>query len=576
MAAGYGRPGAMSEPKGWPSPTSQGVALRVAGAGSREEDPVAAFLLELVEGKRDLQARLQLPPGSPAKETSRLLNRFLDEIAQLLRGVDDQTNRVGVGAAKNIRGIAVTAKEQSRETEAAAGSLSQARQAGEEVADAAGRASETSQQTLRVSMKGQEAVAAVVARVEGSRRTAQDSAETVARLIDHSTEIDKITETIQDIADQTNLLALNAAIEAARAGEHGRGFAVVASEVRKLSERTRESTKEIFRTVKGLQSEMRDLASVIQRNLQEVELAAGEASSSRATLTEISDLARRSTDEMGSVAAANQEMAATIDDVAARVGKLNESAGEMAKSVEASATSQEIGSATMEIHRLLARYRLGTLTEQVREWTMECAEEIRALMERAVDERRVSLDQLVAWRYQEIQGSMIQRVGRLFDVRRVPPEGFSPPKYATSWDHLLDAEVRTILDKYLAKDRRLNNVCIPDVNGYNFTHLTKYCPAWREDPKVDSVFNRAKWITDYPVVLHAARVGLKRWDKVPKRASRPQFLAAGVDPDQPLPPDTFLLQTQARDTGDTVCDMAVPFYVKGKRYGAVRIGFLAE
>jgi len=79
-------------------------------------------------------------PGSQSAELALLLNRFVADVSKLLIAVDDQTNQVGVGSAKSIRKIASIAREQSEETEGAAQSLIQARQAGTEVAEAAGAA----------------------------------------------------------------------------------------------------------------------------------------------------------------------------------------------------------------------------------------------------------------------------------------------------------------------------------------------------------------------------------------------------------------------------------------------------
>ena len=216
---------------------------------------------------------------------------------------------------------------------------------------------------------------------------------------------------------------------------------------------------------------------------------------------------------------------------------------------------------------------LGAFFGQVRAWGDEFARDVEVTLDDAVDRARVHLDDLFDANYVELKGAAIRSLARLFDVERVGVEGFAPPKYRTLYDQLIDEALAPICDCYAARDPRLVFASVTDLNGFA---VMVPAPLRRDitgDRLRDLEGNRVKRIFEDAVGLQAARVGLDRASDVPRRAPRSALLRRGIDLQRPPGARSFMLQTYPRDTGGIYHDVAFPVYVKGQRFGSVRLAY---
>ena len=390
----------------------------------------------------------------------------------------------------------------------------------------------------------QSATSAAVGEITQSRTAVETAVRHIAELIEAVGRIElrlgdvgtalaqvaKVSGSIEAIAKQTNLLALNATIEAARAGDAGRGFAVVANEVKSLAEATRQATHLIGATVRDLDGEVGNLIGASGDASLRAKSAGEGAQQIQGIILRVQDGFTSVGQEIDGVARAATSNLADCDMVIDELGTL-------AKGVDLS--SIELKHADDRVAKLLdlseglieliADSGVETSDAPLIRVVIDTAKQIAAAFESAIERGEIRLDQLMDERYREIPGT-------------------DPQQYLTDYVAFTDRILPPIQDPIQKTDPRIAFCVAWAKGGYLPTHNPNYRLPQGKDPVWNNANCRNRRLFN-------------------DRAVRK--VAANTRP--------FLLQTYRRDMGGgnfvLMKDLSSPIHVRGRHWGAFRMGF---
>jgi methyl-accepting chemotaxis protein len=390
----------------------------------------------------------------------------------------------------------------------------------------------------------QTATSAAVGEIAQSRTVVETAVQHIAELIEAVGRIEdrlgavgaalaqvaRVSGSIEAIAKQTNLLALNATIEAARAGAAGKGFAVVASEVKSLAEATRQATHQIGDTVRDLDGQIGNLIGASGDASLRAKSAGEGAHRIQSIIVRVQDGFTAVGREIDGVARAATSNLAHCDLVIEELGNLAEgvdlSSTDLRQADERVAKLLDLSESLIA---LIADSGVETSDAPLIRVVIDTAMRISTAFEAAVERGDISLDQLMDEKYREIPGT-------------------NPKQYLTDYVALTDRILPPIQDPIQNIDPRIVFCVAWARGGYLPTHNPNYRLPQGPDPVWNNANCRNKRLFS---------------DRAVKR------VAANIKP--------FLLQTYRRDMGGgnfvLMKDVSSPIYVRGRQWGAFRMGF---
>jgi methyl-accepting chemotaxis protein len=317
--------------------------LNVAVRPRSSRDTMANAFQQMIEGLREVATKVRDSATGVASGSNQMA------------AASTESAKVGVEAASAIEEVTSTMHEMSvnvqnvvKSTQMQSSSVAETSASIEQMVASIQRVADTAKTLLGICERSRKEVHTGIETMEkttnGLTRTSsaiRSSAEIIDVLGRRADEIGKIIGVIDDLAEQTNLLALNAAIEAARAGEHGLGFAVVAEEVRKLAEKSTQSTKEISDLIQGIQKEAREAVENMEKSTTMVQQGLELGGELNEALTKIASVVSEVYNYAQQIGGATNEQSAGSAQIAKATSRLTEITQEINSTIEEQASGAQ-------------------------------------------------------------------------------------------------------------------------------------------------------------------------------------------------------------------------------------------